>query len=501
MLNSGTDKSGWKNITDLIKTLSPNEKGYFRKYCAGFANSSSSTYLKMFEILDKTKHITDAGMRTQLGNKTSNIHSLRSFLYKQILKSLRAYHTEKNIQYKLREMLDYADILSDKGLHEQSRQYVEKGILLSDPVTLPAYQVLFQTQHIQLLRHYTEAEKIKKTDEIVLAITSSADIIKHSYITRQGLTKALYFVNTYFPLRNAEIKKEVFQLLKELKQVPDTEKQNYRMRNTRNSAIALLYRLLNDWEQAILYQEKTIRIIEKLDTQSLNRNIPVISAYYNYISLFVNKGDSKNYRKHLETLAQLPVTGSAEERYLKAVRLQLQLDNILFNKDFEGADAITKEAEEFILEPHPIKSIYLETLLRLSAFYIYNKEYHAALEKINLLLNTELQHTLKSFPVHVRLMNILIHSELGNTLVLPSLIRNTYRFMVKQELNFEIEQILLNFFRRVLNRISPNTLLKEFKTLHTKFQRASQNEYEKKALQYFFDYIYWLEIKLKMKHT
>lgn len=106
-------------------------------------------------------------------------------------------------------------------------------------------------------------KKIKKTDDIVLSITESADIIKHAYVTRQGLTKALFYVNTYFPLRNQLIKLEVYQLLNELTSLPDTEKQNYRFRNSRNAALSLLYRLLNDWDNALFYQEKRFAFLKK----------------------------------------------------------------------------------------------------------------------------------------------------------------------------------------------------------------------------------------------
>ncbi|MBK8343193.1 MAG: hypothetical protein IPL12_07610 [Bacteroidetes bacterium] len=95
----------------------------------------------------------------------------------------------------------------------------------------------------------------------------------------------------------------------------------------------MLYRLLNDWDNALFYQEKTIRIFEEMQPQLLNRNIPAIGAYYNYISLFINKGDRNNYRRQLEKMSGLPVSGKAEEHYLKAVIYQLQLDDIIFNKD------------------------------------------------------------------------------------------------------------------------------------------------------------------------
>ncbi|MBK9557839.1 MAG: hypothetical protein IPO47_18855 [Bacteroidetes bacterium] len=80
----------------------------------------------------------------------------------------------------------------------------------------------------------------------------------------------------------------------------------------------MLYRLLNDWDNALHYQEKTIRIFEQMQTQLLNRNIPAIGAYYNYISLFINKGDRINYAIQLKTTS-ITGYGKAEEHYLKAV--------------------------------------------------------------------------------------------------------------------------------------------------------------------------------------
>ena len=165
-------------------------------------------------------------------------------------------------------------------------------------------------------------------------------------------------------MRNENIKREVLELLDELLKIPDTEKQNYRGRNTRNSAISLLYRLLNDWDNALVFQEKTMHIMEKLDTQLLIRNIPVISAHYNYGSLFLNKGDYVGYSAVLEKMRTLPVTSKAEERYLHALLLQLQLDKIIFSKNFEN-NTIISEAELFLKEPPLQKSSKHQQTLKL----------------------------------------------------------------------------------------------------------------------------------------
>ena len=80
-------------------------------------------------------------------------------------------------------------------------------------------------------------------------------------------------------------------------------------------------------------------------------------------------------------------------------------------------------------------------------------------------------------------------------MLLPPLIRSAYRFMLKQELKFEIENIILNFFRRILKHIQPKQLQKEFDKLKLQLQSASQDMYEQQALQSFFDYRFWLENK------
>lgn len=161
-LNSEQLKNQWKPLFELISAMTASEKGYFVKSAGGFTNHKPQTYVQLFHLIDKHGFESDAQLREKLGAAKTNIHSVRNYLYKQLLKSLRAFHSEKNTQFKIRELLDYAEILSEKGLLKQSQHFTDLGIELSDPVTLPAYQIIFQTHQIQLLRFYDEAEKNKK---------------------------------------------------------------------------------------------------------------------------------------------------------------------------------------------------------------------------------------------------------------------------------------------------------------------------------------------------
>jgi hypothetical protein len=92
--------------------------------------------------------------------------------------------------------------------------------------------------------------------------------------------------------------------------------------------------------------------------------------------------------------------------------------------------------------------------------------------------------------VRARLLQILIRYEKGNKLLLPSLIKSTFRFMAKVQLNFEFERIMLRFFTRVL-RPSNHVILKdELQWMKAEILKSSNTEFEKTPLK-MFDYVGW----------
>lgn len=68
--------------------------------------------------------------------------------------------------------------------------------------------------------------------------------------------------------------------------------------------------------------------------------------------------------------------------------------------------------------------------------------------------------------------------------------------MMQQELKYEIEKAILNFFRRSFVVTNPAQLEKELEKLFQQLQDISNDAYEQQALLSFFDYRYWIAGKL-----
>jgi hypothetical protein len=60
------------------------------------------------------------------------LSNLKSYLYKQVLVSIRLNIPSQNIRYQIREQIDFAAILYNKGLYKQSLKILRLRLALEN---------------------------------------------------------------------------------------------------------------------------------------------------------------------------------------------------------------------------------------------------------------------------------------------------------------------------------------------------------------------------------
>src|SRR5690349_13396234 len=95
------------SIFELIKTMTPAEKGYFKKQASFQSADDQHTYIKLFNIIDKQGKYDEGKIlkRFEGHRLANNLSAAKNYLYKAILKSLRTYHANTSIDEQLYEML------------------------------------------------------------------------------------------------------------------------------------------------------------------------------------------------------------------------------------------------------------------------------------------------------------------------------------------------------------------------------------------------------------
>lgn len=211
----------------------------------------------------------------------------------------------------------------------------------------------------------------------------------------------------------------------------------------------------------------------------------------------ISCGMLEKFEKVRETLDKLkkvrPITAD------DAVKIHRQYFNnkfrlcIVSGEFEEGAKELQihlREVEKFDQE------IFQKSDLQFQYFYIHfgNGNYEKALNSLNDWLGLSVGVERKDLESLARILNLIIHYELGNTMLLDSLIRSTQRFLTKENRLLELEKRFITFVREAGRPQSKRELKKAFEDLHEDFERLSQlPTYRTFNL---FDFDSWLKSKI-----
>lgn len=96
-----------------------------------------------------------------------------------------------------------------------------------------------------------------------------------------------------------------------------------------------------------------------------------------------------------------------------------------------------------------------------------------------------------------RILNLVAHYEAGSDYHLETLLRNTYKFLIKMNDLHEVQKEMIKFIRG-LQDIYPQDIKKAFVSLHEKLKVYENHPFEGRAFLYL-DVISWLESKINNK--
>ena len=147
----------------LVKSLSKSEKRQFKLYVGRLGVNTDAKFLALFNLLDRAKQYEEAVILESGIVKKTQLSNLKAHLYKQILISLRLNPVNQNIRVQLREQLDFATILYQKGLYKQSLKILEKAKTLA-----------IEQQEKNIAYEIVELEKVIETQYITRSIPDRA---------------------------------------------------------------------------------------------------------------------------------------------------------------------------------------------------------------------------------------------------------------------------------------------------------------------------------------
>ena len=486
----------------LVKSLSKSEKRQFKLYAGRLGGNSEKNFMAVFSVLDKLEDFDEKQILLKTNIKKQQLSNSKAHLYRQILVSLKLNPFHQNTKMQIREQLDFATILYNKGLHKQSLKVLDK-----------AKNVALVNEEHNLAYEIVELEKIVESQYITRSMSTRADdLVAQSKELSERTILLSKLSNLSLQLYSKLLKKgyvrtdEDFEEIKTyfLSSLPEYDFSTLGIKEKLYLYKAFLWYnfITQDFVSCYKYAQKWVDLFYY--NPKMKKNNPVFYLKgINYLleslfliqhitkfksTLYYLEDELKNHNfllnENTESLAFLYL-------YLNKINLYFLEGN--FNKGINLIPKVLDGIESYKqkIDEHHIMVFYY----KFASLYFGDSQYEKCifyLEKIIKNKNLKMREDLLCFS---RILNLVAHYEAGLDQNLDALIKSTYKFLIKMNELHLVQRKFITFLRGLSN-IYPHELKSAFINLHKELKVFENHPYEKRSFMYL-DIISWLESKIE----
>lgn len=488
----------------LIKSLTKSEKRQFKLYVGRLGVNTDSKFLNLFTLLEKSKTYDETLILNSGIVKKQQLANLKTHLYKQILVSLKLNPLHKNIRSQIREELDFASILYHKGLYKQSLRILEKS-----------KQLAIENEEKNLAYEIVELEKIIESQYITRSISGRADelTIQAKDLSRMNviasklsnLSLQLYgiFLKTGYVKneKEAEIIRSYFH-----EKLPRYEISELGFREKLWLYKAYLWYsfLLQDFKNSYKYALKWVQLFDQYPKMiTLNPVFFLKGNNYLLEALFFI-GHSGKFEAALNRLIDIqnapsfPKDKNVETLsflYTNLNKINLYFIDGNFHEGLEIIPEIESNLMQFAnqIDDHHVMVFYY----KFASLHFGAGNNEACISYLNMIISNKSIAIREDLMCFSRVLNLVAHYEAGLDYHLETLLRSTYKFLIKMDDLYEVQKEMIKFIRQ-LQDIYPSDLKKAFVTLRDRLKVYENHPFERRSFLYL-DIISWLESKIESK--
>jgi hypothetical protein len=469
----------------LVKSLSKSEKRQFKLYVGRLGVNVDAKFLALFNLLDRMKGYDEEIILNSGIVKKSQLSNLKAHLYKQILVSLRMNPVNQNVRIQLREQLDFATILYQKGLYRQSLKILDKvkAMAIEYEEKNIAYEIvelekIIETQYItrsigdRAQELSAQAQWLSELNEVTSKL-SNLSLQLYSMMLKMGYVRSdedLRAVTTYF---EAHLPQYTLDQL------------GFREKLWLYKAHLWYSFLGQDFLSAYKYASKWVDLFYE-DRDMINQHPVFFLKGNNYLleSLFFVKYSSQ-FRTVLqrmeEVIAGPDFPGNDNVTSLGFLYVNANKINLHFLEGtFEKGLYLVKIIEYGInkhrdrLDQHHIMLFYY----KIACLYFGIGDHKTCIQYLKKVIQNKTMKVREDLMCFARVLSLVAHYEAGMDYHLEIQLKSTYKFLLK------------------MGSIYPQDLRAVFQELYDRLKVYEDHPYEKRAFLYL-DILSWLESHLK----
>lgn len=424
----------------LIQSLSKSEKRYFRLYCARKAGDGN--YMKLFDAIGRQREYDEAAIRKRFARHTfvRQLHVTKHYLRNLILQSLRDYHAGISSDARLKDILRNAEILFHKELYTHCRKELDRAERIATKYELLPGMIDVQTWKRRLTQalhphaYDTFLDTLQQQRGAIDTLRSTNEAWRLAIQVSQSMTRSRQEVG----VRNVALKPKPDMTLEETVLHYNTQ---------------YLLDLRSDQNDTAEHQLSNLIAHLEADPARLTEDAGLyVSTVNNLVSFLVFQQRHKEavhlIQKAKSVYDALKITASNRtllKQILRTYNIELEIYRSELN--VTGRDAFVKTTETFVIaNQQKIPHDYLISFwFQLASVNFAAQDLERSLEWINRILNARFKKLRQDLVVQTHLLNLLVHLEQQNFMVLRYYVDSARRYFKKVRFSQGYAEQILRF--------------------------------------------------------
>lgn len=488
-------------LHQLIHSLSKAEKRHFKLHASRVKRNGNM--VRLFDAIEAQREYDEDKIREQFKGEVflKQLTSTKHYLTKSILRSLHVQHL--NVPYaRLREQLHQIEILIDKGLHSIAKKLLEKTKKAALHYEFYTLLVDMRPLEVRLIERSADGEQVATIPQVFKNSRFYLAQLEKESIYQQHFVQAS--LSSY--IKGSTRSASDFGTIEESMEHPVVSDENlatsYRGKLFCYSFYGIYYRGKQELESSYNYRKRIKELMEEHPHQLSQTPFDYIIACFNLAALCSELWlyhevfeITKQMREFIASpaLAQKPGLQEAGLEYV--IRLEIYAYPRL-GRFQEGVNAAEEAFALIRTRGQKMHSNNAALLYFNLAYNFYGSgDSKKALYWLH-QLHREYPGSREDIRGYARILELIIHFERDDPDFLPYAVRSTYRYLLRRDRVYQMEESLLRFFRKKVVHLHTRAQIREaLQSLYEELNGVFADVFERKAL-HNFDFLSWLESQI-----
>jgi hypothetical protein len=490
------------NLHQLIRSLSSNERRYFKNYLQRSSKVTDTVSDTLFDAIYKQEEYNEKAILKHFSGEalTNKFSITKARLYDLILRSLDAQYAESSVEASLKRELHYVEILFRKTLYKQASKILEgvKKTALKYEKLSTLIEVSNWEKRLLEYRGYSG-----NADEEIKSIYSS-----DTFNTEQLSTYNTYWnvKSKLFIQMNRMGKARTKEEMQELKNLIDSgfsfQKKDLSVENQYiyHHTYSAYYFSIIDYEHCYQHLKSNIDLIENnvhLFAEEPNIYFSGLSNIIFVCSQLEKTEESFYYLNKLRNVENLFDLSNNEDLKVKlfstvnSIELSLYKTLDRYDEALKTVQTIEESFTNYEKKLNPTRRAFF--YISMSAVYLANARLQQALKWCNELLNDKSVEENENIKGIARILFLMIHIDLKNKDYIPQAAVHLQHFLKNKNRLSEFDKAFLEFAIELGNE--NNRTSDANAKLLADLEKLKDNQFEREPFEYF-DFIRWTRGKV-----